>query len=101
MLKLKDVPEGYNLSNPKRSKLGESKIDYTDYIEVVLKFFDTDKPYMMVEIVDEDEWLSGNTFISRLRTAIDICEMKNVIRAGYVSGEGKWHYCLYRRDMGY
>lgn len=101
MLKLVDVPAGYNISNPKRNKLGGSKVDYTDYIEVILKFVDTNKPCMMVERVDDDEFISGGTIISRFRTAIEICEMKNIVRAGYVSGDGKWHYCLYRRDMGY
>ena len=101
MLKLKDVPNYYIISNHKRSKLGVSKVDYSEYIEVIMEFVKSNKPYMLVEVIDEDPWLSGNTITTRLRTAIDICELKSTIRVGHAEGDGKSHYCLYRRDMGY
>lgn len=101
MFKLVDVPEGYILSNPNRGKLGVTQVDYIDYIEIVMKFVDTGKPYMMVEIIDRDPWLTGNVFITRLRTAIDLAGVRHIVRAGYVSKDRESHFCLYRRDMGY
>lgn len=101
MFILKDLPSNYETSNPKRSQLGVSKVDYSKYIELVMDFVETNKPYMLVELVDEDPWLTGNVFITRLRTAIDMTEKKSIVRVGFAKGDGKSHFCLYRRDMGY
>ena len=108
MLKLKEVPEHYNIvSNTKKGKAG-ARLDYSEYIELVMNFVESDKPYMLVEFEDEvytsrrsDDFHATGVIVSRLRKAIDICEMKEIVRPGFVTGDSKSHACLYRRDMGY
>jgi hypothetical protein len=108
MLKLKEVPESYNIiSYTKKGKTG-ARLDYSEYIELVMAFVESEKPYMLVEYDDEgnskrrsDEFHATGRIVSRLRKAIDICELKELVRPGFVSGDGKSHACLYRRDMGY
>lgn len=108
MLKLKEVPESYNIiSNTNKGKAG-ARLDYSEYIELVMSFVESDKPYMLVEYDDEennnrrsDEFHATGRIVSRLRKAIDICELKEIVRPGFVTGDGKSHACLYRRDMGY